>query len=228
MLKRRVLLGALGVFAAAVTGCSSSSDSGTPLPDGPGLLRDAAEATKPLRSAHFELAVTGAVPGIPVKEVNGDLTKEPAPAGSAKGNAKLDQFGQTFEVEFVLVEKKLYIKGITGSWQEFGDASRIYDPSAILDPERGVAKVLSSVQDPKSEGRESINGVQTVRIAGKVTKDVVSGVVPGVQSDVDIKLWVREDGKHEPVRATVEVSPGNSAQITLSELDKPVAVSKPV
>jgi lipoprotein LprG len=212
------------VGLVAVAGCSSSTDSGAPLPDGAALLKDAAEATKPINSSHFAMKVNGQVAGIPVKEVNGDLTKE----GSAKGNAKLDQFGQVFEVEFVLVEKELYLKGITGSWQKLGDASSIYDPSAILDPERGVAKMLSSVQSPKTEAREDINGVKTFRVTGKVAKDVIVGLVPGVQSDVDVKVWVREDGNHQPVKATVQVTPGNSVDITLSDVDKPVSVSKPV
>jgi lipoprotein LprG len=223
MLKRVVVAGVLGLVAVA--GCSSTTtDSNAPLPDGAALLKDAAEATKPIKSAHFALKVNGRVAGIPVKDVNGDLTKE----GSAKGNAKLDQFGQVFEVDFVLVDKKLYIKGITGSWQEFGDASKIYDPSAILDPERGVTNMLASVRSPKTEGREEVNGVKTFRVKGKVDKDVAAGLVPGVQSDVNATLWVREEGNHQPVKATIEVTPGNSVDITLSDVDKPVSVSKPV
>jgi lipoprotein LprG len=222
MFKRLVVAGLLGLVTVA--GCSSSTDTGAPLPDGSALLKDASDATKPIQSSHFAMKVNGQVAGIPVKEVNGDLTKE----GSAKGNAKLDQFGQVFQVDFVLIDKLLYLKGITGSWQKLGDASKIYDPSAILDPDRGVAKMLAAVQSPKTEAREDVNGVKTFRVTGKVSKDVISGLVPGVQSDVDAKLWVREDGNHQPVKATVEVTPGNSVDITLSDVDKPVSVSKPV
>lgn len=222
MFKRLVVLGVLGLVAAA--GCSSSTDTGTPPPDGAALLKDASESMKSVNTATFALTVTGQVPGVPVKEVSGDLNR----AGEAKGNAKLDQFGQTFEVEFVLFDKKLYIKGITGSWQEFGDASRIYDPSAILDPDRGVAKLLASIQSPVSEGREDLGGVKTVRVSGKVAKDIVTGLVPGVQSDVNVKVWVKDEAGHQPVRAQVEISPGNTVDITLSEVNKPVTVTKPV
>jgi lipoprotein LprG len=222
MFKRLVVLGVLGLVAAA--GCSSSTDTGTPPPDGAALLKEASETMKTVNSATFALTVTGQVPGVPVKEVSGDLNR----AGEAKGNAKLDQFGQTFEVEFVLFDKKLYIKGITGSWQEFGDASRIYDPSAILDPDRGVAKLLASIQSPVSEGREDVGGIKTVRVSGKVAKDIVSGLVPGVQSDVNVKVWVKDEAGKQPVRAQVEISPGNTVDITLSEVNKPVAVTKPI
>ncbi|CAM3997801.1 LppX_LprAFG lipoprotein [Kibdelosporangium persicum] len=224
MFKRLLLLGVLGLVTTA--GCTSESNEpgGSALPDGASLLKDASEAMKPINSATFALKVNGQVPGIPVKDVSGDLTK----AGDAVGKAKLDQFGQTFEVDFVLFAKKLYIKGITGSWQEFGDATQIYDPSAILDPDRGVARLLGSIQSPVTEGTEDVNGVKTYRVAGRVGKDVVAGLVPSVQSDVNVKVWVKQDGNHQPVRALVELSPGNSVEITLSEVDKPVTVNKPI
>jgi lipoprotein LprG len=224
MLKRLVVLGVLGLVAVA--GCSSSTptDSATPLPDGAALLKDASAAAKPINSAHFTLKVNGTVAGLPIKELDGDLNKN----GDAKGNAKLDQFGQTFQVEFVVLEKTIYIKGVTGSWQKLGDATAIYDTSAILDPERGIAKMLGSVQSPKTEAREDVNGVKTFRVTGKIGKDGLGGLVPGVQSDVNGRLWVAEEGNHRPVKANVEISQGNSVDIVLSEVDKPVTVTKPV
>lgn len=222
MVKRLLVLGVLGLVAVA--GCTSSTDSGAPLPDGTALLKDAAQATKSITSAHFALKVNGQVPGLPIKELNGDLSTK----GDAQGDAKLEQFGQVLEVQFVLAEKNLYIKGITGQWQSLGEAAKVYDVSAILDPNRGVSKLLASVQGAKTEAREDVNGVKTFRIAGRAAKDVVAPLVPSVQSDVDVKFWVREDGDHQPVRAKLELSPGNSVEITLSEVGKPVSVTKPV
>lgn len=222
MVKRLLVLGVLGLVAVA--GCTSSTDSGAPLPDGTALLKDAAQATKSITSAHFALKVNGQVPGLPIKELNGDLST----AGDAKGDAKLEQFGQVLEVQFVLAEKNLYIKGITGQWQNLGEAAKVYDVSAILDPNRGVSNLLANVPGAKTEAREDINGVKTFRIAGKAGKAAVAPLVPSVQSDVDVKFWVREEGDHQPVRALLEVSPGNSVEITLSEVGKPVSVTKPV
>jgi lipoprotein LprG len=222
MVKRLLVLGVLGLVAVA--GCTSSTDSGAPLPDGTALLKDSAQATKSITSAHFALKVNGQVPGLPIKELNGDLSTK----GDAQGDAKLEQFGQVLEVQFVLAEKNLYIKGITGQWQSLGEAAKVYDVSAILDPNRGVSNLLANVQGAKTEAREEINGVKTFRIAGKAGKDVVAPLVPTVQSDVDVKFWVREEGDHQPVRALLELSPGNSVEITLSEVGKPVSVTKPV
>jgi lipoprotein LprG len=224
MVKRLAVLGVLGLVAVAGCSSSGSPDSGTPLPDGASLLKDAAAATKPINSAHFTLKVNGTVSGLPIKELDGDLNKN----GDAKGNAKLDQFGQTFQVDFAVVEKTIYIKGVTGTWQKLGDAKAIYDTSAILDPDRGIAKMLSSISNAKTEGREDVNGVKTFRISGGVGKDGLAGLVPGVQSDVNGKVWVEEAAGHRPVKANVEVSQGNSVDILLSEVDKPVTVTKPV
>jgi lipoprotein LprG len=222
MVKRLVVLGVLGLVA--VSGCSSSdkTDGGGPLPDGASLLKDAAAAAKPINSAHFTMKVNGQVADLPVKELSGDLNKN----GDAKGNAKLDQLGSTFEVEFVVVDKVIYIKGITGSWQKFGNAADVFDTSAILDPDRGIAKMLSSVQDPRTEAKEDVNGTSTYRVAGKVSKDGLT-FVPGIKTDVSGKVWVKSDGNHQPVKANVEVSPGNSVDIVLSDVDKPVTVTKP-
>jgi lipoprotein LprG len=226
MVKRLVVLGALGLIA--VSGCTSSNSgsntNNAQLPDGASLLKDAAEASKPINSAHFTMAVTGQVPGLPVQQLDGDLNK----AGDAKGTAKLNQFGQVFQVDFVVAEKTLYIKGVTGAWQKLGNAASVFDTSAILDPDRGIAKLLGGLQQPKTEGTEDVAGAKTYRVAGKLGKDGLGGLLPGVQNDVNGKVWVRQDGNHQPVKANVEVSPGNSVDITLSEVDKPVTVTKPV
>ncbi|GAB3872321.1 LppX_LprAFG lipoprotein [Kibdelosporangium lantanae] len=226
MVKRLVVLGMLGLVA--VSGCSSSNSKtdnpSAQLPDGAALLKDAAEASKPINSAHFTMAVTGQVPGLPVQQLDGDLNK----AGDAKGNAKLNQFGQVFQVDFVVAEKTLYIKGVTGSWQKLGNAASVFDTSAILDPDRGIAKLLGGLQQPKTEGTEDVAGTKTYRVTGKLGKDGLGGLLPGIQNEVNGKVWVKQDGNHQPVKATVEVSPGNSVDITLSDVDKPVSVTKPV
>jgi lipoprotein LprG len=229
MLKRRLLIGALGLVAAFTVACSSE-----PLPDGAALLRESAEASKAVKSAHFALAVNGKIDAIPVQRIDGDLTKEGGPGGAAKGIAKVEFGGFLVEGEFVLVDRVLYFKGPTGTFQQLGDASRLYDPSTILDPDKGMAKVLASVSGATTEGTETINDVETYRVAGKVSKDVIAAIVPGVATDVDVKFWLQQEGRHLPVRAWVQLPPAqpgagaSSVELTLSELDKPVTVAKPV
>lgn len=230
---RRILLVTLALAAAVATACSSDdppADNGS-LPDGAGLLKDAAAATAEVRSAHFTLTVNGEVPGLSVKNAEGDLTREGGPAGAAKGTVSMELLGDLFEGEFVLVDETLYIKGATGGFQELPATlvRSLYDPAAILDPERGIAHVLESVQNPKTEGTEDIDGVSTYRVTGRATKDVVADLVPGIDSDVDITFWLRQDGQHQPVKASVRV-PGEgdpTVDVTLSDIDKQVSITAP-
>ena len=228
---RRFLLVTLALAAAFTTACTSDdqpADTGS-LPAGAGLLKDAAAATADIKSAHFTLTVNGEIPDLPVKKADGDLTREGSASGAAKGTVSMDLMGSLFEGEFVLVDESLYIKGPTGGWTELSAAlvRNLYDPAAILDPERGIAKVLASVRNPKTEGTEDIDGVSTYRVKGRVAQDVVPKLVPGITSDVDITFWVRQDGEHQPVKATVQATKDATVDVTLSDIDKQVEITAP-
>jgi lipoprotein LprG len=228
---RRFLLVTLALAAAFTTACTSDdqpADTGS-LPGGAGLLKDAAAATADIKSAHFTLTVNGEIPDLPVKKAEGDLTREGSAAGAAKGTVSMDLMGSLFEGEFVLVDESLYIKGPTGGWTELPASMvrNLYDPAAILDPERGIAKVLASVRNAKTEGTVEIDGVSTYRVKGRVAQDVVSKLVPGISSDVDITFWVRQDNGHQPVKATVQATKDATVDVTLSDIDKQVEITAP-
>ncbi len=171
------------------------------------------------------------MPGLDVQSAEGDLTREGGDSGAAQGTVKMTLFGNLFEGQFVIVEDKAYIKGPTGGYQELPASliANLYDPAAILDPTRGIANVLSNVQDPNTEATEDIDGVATYRVKGKATKDVVADLVPGVDSDVDVTFWLRRDDGHQPVKASVGVPVDGSptVDVTLSDVDKPVEIKPP-
>jgi lipoprotein LprG len=229
----RVLLGMVALIAVLGAGCSDdSSPPASGGQDAAALLRDSAAAMKDVKSTHFTLKVNGSIKGISVHSADGDLTKEGGPSGAAKGKVNMELFGNLFEGEFVLVEDTVYIKGPTGPYQQLPASlvSSVYDPSAILNPDKGISKVLASVQNPKFEGTETVNGQATNKVSARATKDVVSSIVPGVSSDVDITFWLRQDNK-QPVKAEAKL-PGEdgkpaSVEITLSDVDKPVTITKP-
>lgn len=227
MVFRRLLVAVLALLAVA--GCSSSPDTSGPLPDGATLLKQSSDASKAITSAHFLLVINGTIPGIPIQGAEGDLTKD----GTAQGKAKLQEFGHLLDVQFVLVGGDFYVKGLTGGYQKLPGIANLYDPSAILDPNRGIAKVLTAIAQPKTEASEVINGTKTFRVAGKAPKDAVTAIVPNVTQDVDVKVWIRADNK-QPVRAWIQLpsdKPGSGAptvEITLSDVNKPVTITKPV
>jgi lipoprotein LprG len=219
------------LFAAVLlmAGCSKSDDAGKELPDAATLLKQSAQTTKSQSSVHLKLGVQGEIKDLPIESLEGDLTNTPAVA--AQGKANIILHGQKLEgVEIVVVDRTLY-GAITagGSFQDFGPAADIYDVSAILSPDKGLANVLSNFSDAKSDGRESVGGTDTVRVVGTVSADAVNKIAPQIAATgpVQSTAWINAEGDHKLVQAKLEPTPGNSVTMTLSDWGKPVTVNKP-
>jgi lipoprotein LprG len=224
------LLAALVTTVTLVAGCSSSSeDSGKDLPDAATLLQQSSETTKGQTSVHLLLTVQGEIKELPIESLEGDLTTTPAVA--AQGSANLNFLGQKLEgVGFVVADGNLFATLTAGgAYQDFGPAADIYDIASILSPDKGLANVLANFSDPKADGRETINGVGTVRLTGTVTPEAVNAIAPQIKATgpVPSVAWVREDGQHDLVQARLEPSQGNSVTMTLSDWGKQVTVTKP-
>jgi len=226
----------LAIFAALFTavalfsGCSSKSeDSGKDLPDAATLLKESSETTKSQASMHLRLSVQGEIKELPIETLEGDLTNVPAVA--AQGKANLIFLGQKLaDVGFVVADGNLFAALTSGgAYQDFGPAADIYDVSAILNPDTGLANVLANFTEPKADGRETVNGVETVRVTGNVTADAVNKIAPeiGVTGPVPATAWIQEDGNHELAQAKLDISPGNSITMTTTEWGKQVTVTKP-
>jgi lipoprotein LprG len=225
----------LAIFAvlftaiALVAGCSSKSQgSSKALPDAATLLKQSSETTKSQSSVHLKLAVQGQIKELPIESLEGDLTN--TPAVGAQGSANLVFLGQRLEgVDFSVVDGTLYAALTKGSYQDLGPAADIYDVSAILNPDTGLGNVLANFSGPKADGREPLNGVDTVRVTGTVSADAVNKIAPPIAATGPIPgtAWIREDGNHELVQAKLETTPGNSITMTCSDWGKPVTVTKP-
>ena len=176
---------------------------------------------------HLVLSVTGKIKGLPVKTLTGDLTTSPDTA--AKGDADLTVLGSSVDAQFVVDDGTLYAALTPGHWESFGPASAIYDPSEILNPNTGLANVLTNISNPKSESRETINGQSTVKITGTASADAVNGLAPQLKATQPLPatVWIQETGDHQLVQAKLDQSPGNSIQMTLSNWNAPVQVTKP-
>lgn len=225
----RRFLAALTVLLAAAllaSGCSTKK-AAEPLPDAAGLIKQSVQTTKGLKSAHLQIAVTGKIDGLPIKNLAGDLTNVPAVA--VKGTATVSLGGSDIEGELVVIDGTLYANLSADNWLDMGPAADVYDPGLILNPESGLANLLSSLTEVKSEGLESIGGVPTVKITGKATSGAVNKIIPQIKATgpLPATVWIQKDAPNQLVQAQLDPSAGNSVQLMLSEWDKPVTVTKP-
>ena len=222
------VLAALSIATGLIAGCSSGSKpSGAPLPDATTLVKQSTDVTKNLKSAHLVLSVIGKVPGLPIKTLTGDLTNSPATAAS--GNVQLTLGGSDVDANFVVLDGELYATLTPNRWSDFGKAADIYDVSAILNPDTGVANLLANFTDAKAEGRDTINGENTIRISGNVPADAVNKIASQLNATkaTPTTVWIQETGDHQLAQVKVDKSSGNSVQMTLSNWNQPVQVTKP-
>jgi lipoprotein LprG len=199
------------------------------LPAGETLVKDSATAMRDIKTAKFLITADGTVAGLNLKRAEGTLTRE----GSAKGTAQINQGGLDVELTFVVVGDKIYLKGPTGGYQSLplALAATVYDPSAILDPDRGIAKVLATATDAKTEATESVDGKPAWRVAVNANASDLSTIVPGVTGTVPGKVWIGTADKRL-LKATFTLPGSGDAKagtvtVTFTDYDTPVTISAP-
>jgi lipoprotein LprG len=235
MSRTRALLAGFTAVLIVLTGCTSKSkedEAGKAdpnLPAAEGLLKESSAAMAGIKTAKFLITADGTIAGVALKRAEGVLTKE----GNAQGTAQVEQIGATVDLAFTIVGQTMYLKGPTGDYQQLplALAASVYDPSAILDPERGIAKVLGTATGGKTEAAETVDGQEAYRVAADNSSQTLVNVVPGVTGSVPGKFWVAKDGKKLLKAAftlpAVGEAKGGTVTITFKEFDAPVTVTPP-
>jgi hypothetical protein len=222
------MLAAVALVAAACTGDDEPAPSGS-LPEAKGLLDDAAKAAAEITSTHFVVRTSGNVPGVAFENIDGDLSLQDKRV-AAKGTATMTLMGNRVEAKFVLAGGTLYLDPGSGQYQEIPEAQAklVYDFSAVLDPQRGVAKLIGELADAKTVKQEKVGEVSAYKIDGTATKESIAGLVPQAAADVPVSLWVTAEG-HQPVQATATFpgEPAGKLTVTLSKINEPVTVEPP-
>lgn len=225
-----VILASLLLGAAACTRTHHSGGTAD-LPPASQLLASAAVAMGTVQSVHFTIDAQGSLGGVNLHHAEGDLTRD----GKAKGTATIDESGSTVEASFVVVGGTFYLKGATGGYQAYplALASTIYDPTAILDPNRGVVKLLATSSNPRTESLDQVNGEAAYKIAITPDPVVLAALVPGAGSGASGDIWLGQDS-HRLVKAvfTLPGSGGSSTApttvtIVFTNYDAPVSISAP-
>lgn len=219
----------LALFAALIialiTSCEGTAERQAGLPDGARLLTDSAMAMRTVTSTRFNVDVQGNAPEIPFQSAQGQLTRE----GSVKGTVNRNQGGQLVELEVVVVDDQLYLRGVTGPFLKLpaSNLSGIYDPRSILDPDRGVAAVLASGTDATTEARESVGGVDSYRVQVNFPVQPLGALLPGPQDEAKTgQVWIATQDSRL-VQAQFPTSDG-TITVGFSEYDAPVEITAPV
>jgi lipoprotein LprG len=231
MPQRRALVALTSLITVALLALAGCSKDEPPknLPDGTTLVKESATAMNTVQSAHISITTKDKLGTILLRNAEGDLKKN----GDAKGSIKLLALNQLLQLDFVVIGQDFYINGLTGGWQKAPAAAvaTYYDPSGILDPDRGVAKVLSTATNARTEDTEEVNGVQTYRVAVDLDNAVAAAVVPGTPKGTTGKVWIDQSTKRM-LKAELDIpqSAGGPGTVTilLTNLDKPVTIDAPI
>jgi lipoprotein LprG len=231
MFRIRPVLALLAALVA-VSSCTSSHDKKAEpagsLPDAGTLLTDSATAMRDIKTAKFLITADGAISGLSLRRAEGTLTRE----GDAEGTAQIEQAGTNVDLTFVIVGDKIYIKGPTGGYQALplSLAASVYDPSAILDPDQGVAKLLTTATDAKTEASEAVDGADAWRVALTANGADLSKIIPGVTGNTPGKVWLgKQDKRLHKAVFTLPADGGATGTVTVTfrEFDTPAAIKAP-
>jgi lipoprotein LprG len=227
--RRRVAAAAAAAVALVVSGCTGGPAQ-PELPNAVDLLSRSADAMRAVRSAAVDIAVDPAVTAVPIRSANGTITAD----GQAEGTAVLALLGSApLEYQLVVTGDVLYLKGPTGGFSPIplARAAAIYDPTAILDPERGTAALLAGADRGVTEARETVEGVDSYRVAASFPAQRVATLVPGVTEAVPGKVWL-DAVTSRLVRAELELpdgpaGAGGPVSVRMADFDAPVSITPP-
>ncbi|MFC9660276.1 LppX_LprAFG lipoprotein [Nocardia sp. NPDC127606] len=247
------VVAAAAVCAALVSGCTKDDSATTAgpaptgqLPEGAQIVKESAKTTQTLHNVHLKINVKN-LPDLPVETVSADVTNETQGSGAAMGEAKVKLTPEAAftEAKFLVVDKVLYTQA-GGRYVPAGPAEKVYDPGVILDKDKGIANVIANIQNAKTEGREVIDGINTVKVSGTIDSAVIDPIVPRIGQNagtMPITVWIQDtappasdstkpsdaastgDGPNL-VRAVVKKDQGE-VTVGLSNWAKPVNIIKP-
>jgi len=208
----------------AAAGCTGGDGDGD-LPAAGELLPAAADEMAQLETVTVRIETDTDLAGLPLREVDGVITR----AGAAEGTARVEQFGQLVEVGFVVLDGTFHYQ-LFGGWQQLplADATEFYDPSAILDSDRGLPQLLRTATGATVVGRDG----DTYEVTATLAAGGVAALLPGAPDGLPATLWI---GVDRPLlhRAQIEVPDGGSGgeagtvSVELSGFDQPVDISAP-
>jgi lipoprotein LprG len=217
------------LLTGTLAACTKKADTST-LPDGAGLVSDSATAMAQIETMHIVVDVNPPLGNPAIAKANLDLTKK----GESVGDVNV-VMGPLITVAIVTTaDGRSFLKLPGAGWIESGLLSQAYDVTAILDPNRGIAKLLATATNAATKGSESVNGTDCWRVSVTLSSDVVKVLVPAElpQNGLTGDVWIDKATKRM-VKSVVNAPQGanNPAAVltfTITKFNEPVTASAPI
>lgn len=195
---------------ALIAGCG---DGG--LPDADLMLRDAAISTGAVHSAHLVLQADGAVPGIPLRRLEADLST--AQGGTATGTA-IPVIGPT--TRFVASEGKVVGIAPDGTRTSLPSNFGVGDPTGLIGRNGAMARLIGSLREAETVARADFTGVDAFEVRAVVPAETLRALLPAAATDATLTVWLRVRGAHLPLQTTITFpnSPGAQLDVTVSDV----------
>jgi lipoprotein LprG len=153
-------------------------------------------------------------------------------AGRASGTVDLEEGGQLVEFDVVFVRGTVYLRGPTGPFQSVPSelAGTIYDPTDLLDPTKGLSRLLATARRARTLGRDELDGTDAFRLSATLDGSILGPLVPNpVPPKVDATLWIGSDEPRLLRTETTLAGRGGQTDLTLtiSDFDVPVEITPP-
>ncbi|OBJ90881.1 LppX_LprAFG lipoprotein [Mycobacterium asiaticum] len=238
---RTVAAAALAIVVALIGGCGSNGSDGAKSPgstanvtngEAATLLKQAADVMRKVTGMHVKVAVQGDVPNIRVTKLEGDVSNTPQTV--ATGVATVQVGEKSEEAKFVYVDGHLYSDlGQPGSYTDFGNGASIYNVSVLLDPNKGLANLLTNLRNGSVAGSQQVNGVATTKITGNSSATDVATLAGTRLTDESVStvptiVWTASDGSSHLVQIQINPTSNTSVTLTMSDWGKQVTATKPV
>jgi len=215
------------LIAAALVACSGPSSAG----DTQALVQRAIGRTAALHSAHFQLDVSkGAMrigPSLEVTRAEGDLGRP----DQLRVRATARFGGLIVETELVQVDGAGYILSpFSQKWESLGGA---LVPVPMLDPDRGISRLLRAIETPHAENADDIDSQHAWKLTGRIPASEITALVGGtpIAGSADAESLLTDDGLVRRLILRGAVVDGESPEITrtfnFSHFDEPVVVEVP-
>ncbi len=195
------------------------------------VLERSAQAMTGVSAFRVSLETTGGETPIPgglgLRSAAGVMARPDRLSAQVKAMA----LGFLVEVKVISAGGKTYMTNpLGGGWQTYDSA---VSPVAFLDPAKGVALILQSMQSPVLEGE--VAGSAGYRVRGKLPAQAAQFVAGSFAEGavVDATLVIGKDGLRLlqatlSGRITKDEPPGIVRTLVFSEFDQPVTIEPPV